>query len=107
MKASQCLLVVLFMATGCAKVDDHFWYPVSLKTAICLSFKGDVYVMTNSVGWRSWVYTLDPKENIELELPATCVFKVIRAMPEYKANRKQNIREQLNDEQRAHIVEGF
>ena len=107
MKELKILLVVCVGLFGCAKEDHHFWYPIALKSASCGTFEGDVYVMTNSVGWRSWVYTLDPTDNTEIELPSTCTFKLKRSMPTYKASREQNVRQQLNKEQRAHVVEGF
>ena len=83
--------------------DRHFWYPVELKEASCPAFKGEVYLMTNSVGWRNWPYYLDKADKAEVTLGSNCVLKTIRTLPKYEGH----IDVQLNDEQKQYLIEGF
>jgi hypothetical protein len=96
-----CTLTLLGMLAGCG--ERYFWYPVALKEVTCSSYKGELYLMKNSVGWRSWPYYLDPVDKREVELGTGCVKKTLRELPSYS----DNVEYQLNEEQRKYLVDGF
>ena len=103
MKQIIIFLFVLMVITGCGNDNKKFWYPVALKEVTCSSWKGEVYLMTNTIIWRSWPYYIDIKDNREIELGTDCVMKVIRKLPEH--NRNEIIETLLTDEQRQFIRE--
>lgn len=95
--------LVLISLYGCGPQDRHFWYPVELMNAQCGAFEGDVYRMTNSVGWRSYPYFLEVSTKREITLNQACVFRSIRKLPVFK----RDIEKSLTDEQRSHLINGF
>ncbi|MCP3703191.1 MAG: hypothetical protein GY954_09725 [Alteromonas sp.] len=102
-KTISVALMCLLALTACGKKEPHFWYPIKLKYANCTTFKGDVYLMTNSVGWRSWPYHLDLADKTEIELPADCTIKTIRELPKHK----KPVIPKLTDEQKEYRIDGF
>jgi len=97
------LVLVCLLSIGCAPADRPFWYPVKLKEASCGSYSGEVYLMTNSIGWRSWPYYIDKDSKSEIEIGSGCVLITIRDLPEHK----RNIQDHLTNEQKEYLVEGF
>ena len=102
---SKALLAVILTVglVACAPADRHFWYPVSLKYATCSTFKGEIYIMTNSRGWRSWPYILDRATKAEITLGSDCTLRSIRKLPVHK----RKIQDHLTPEQKEYLVEGF
>jgi len=93
--------LILLLALGCSE-PDRFWYPVYLKSAECSTFKGEVYIMTNSTSWRSWPYFLEKETKREIELGTDCTFRKIKDLPK----PKPEVRNLLNDEQLKYLIEG-
>lgn len=100
------LIIVSFLMIGCTPSEPNFWYPKALKVVHCAGFSGEVYLMTNNRGWRSWPYYLDPSDMKEVELGADCTMKTIKRLPTYEY-RERPIRPKLTEEQRKYIVEGM
>ena len=93
-----------WLCTSCTTADRHFWYPIKLKSVECASgFKGEVYVMTNSIGWRSWPYFLNPATMREVELGTDCTMETIRELPKHESYPQRK----LTAEQRKYVIEGF
>jgi hypothetical protein len=102
--ATALLACLAIFSSGCAPADRHFWYPVKLMHVKCTNYEGDVYLMTNSIGWRSWPYTLDKASKREINLMSDiCVYKTIRELPVHK----RRVQDMLTAEQKQYIVEGF
>lgn len=104
-KKTALLLAVVWsvLLVGCSPADRHFWYPVTLKYATCGTFKGEIYVMENSIGWRSWPYYLEKNTKKEIELGTDCIFRTIRHL--HKPGPP--IQKHLTSEQREYLIEGF
>ena len=101
------LILTVLLITACSPNEPNFWYPKSLKQVSCANgLIGEVYLMTNSRGWRSWPYYLDPSDNKEIELGTDCTMKTIKKFTTYKYSERP-IRPKLNKEQRSHIIEGM
>jgi hypothetical protein len=103
------LIFFVLLVIGCAPDNtsrvDYFWYPIELEQVTCPAYKGTVYKMMNSKGWRSWTYYLDASYMYEVDLPATCVFVTIKKYPIYECADRS--RSKLTDEQKVLIIEGF
>ena len=95
------VFLIALLCCGCSD-RDRFWYPISLKKADCSRFTGEIYVMKNSVSWRSWPYFLERSTKQEIELGTDCVFRKIKDLP----NPDRMTRVKLNAEQREYLVEG-
>jgi len=102
------LTLVLFLGFGCEREERHyFWYPVRLQQAKCGSYEGEVYLMTNSLGWRSEPYYLDKELKREIQLGSDCVLISIREFPEYEYQYNTDMENKLTAEQKEFLVEGF
>lgn len=88
---------------GCAPADRHFWYPIALFNANCLTFSGDVYLMDNSIGWRSNSYILEVSTKKEITLGDDCTIRKLRDLPKHR----RNVQGKLTDEQKEYLIEGF
>jgi len=97
-------ILIALLGIGCAPADRHFWYPIELSQATCINFTGEVYWMTNSIGWSSAPYILEKSVKKRITLGMDCVFRTIRKLPKHEWPRVQD---KLTDEQRAYLVEGF
>ncbi len=115
MKHERLVMPILFAATVVSfasfiayleiynKADRHFWYPIALHNASCSTFNGDVYLMSNSIGWRNWPYFLEVSTKRPITLGSDCTYRKIRSLPKLKGE----IQKKLNKEQRQYIIEGF
>jgi hypothetical protein len=103
------ILVLVLLCTSCLKKDDrHFWYPILLVHVDCgSSFSRDVYVMTNSVGWRSNPFVIDASDKKEISIGDNCVSKHIRNLPVHKSTKTLSIEDQLTVEQKEYMIVGF
>lgn len=99
------ILFLFLLLSGCipAPADRHFWYPVNLSHATCTNFTGEVYFMTNSIGWRSWAYIIEKDTKKEITLGSDCVFRTIRKLLVHK----MDIQDHLTSEQVEYLIEGM
>lgn len=101
---TSLLVCSVIFISGCSPADRHFWYPVKLMHVKCTNYEGEVYLMTNSIGWRSWPYHLEKSSKKEINLMSdVCVYKTIRELPVHE----MRVQDMLTAEQREYIVEGF
>lgn len=102
----KSIILLTVLLVGCVQ-DRHFWYPVKKLEANCSTYKGEVYLMINSVGWRTWPYYLHIASRTELMLGADCTFRVVANYGKHKARGNRSIESQLTDLQRNNIIGGF
>ncbi len=98
------IIFIALLVSGCSRDPDmYFWYPVKLMDATCGTFTGEIYLMENSFGWRSWPYLLEKKTKLEIQLGTDCTFRTVKLLPVHK----KVLRIYLTDEQVQYLVEGF
>jgi len=88
--------------------DARFWYPISKISADCPSMSGEFYLLTNTIGWRSWPYVLDPSDGKEIQLSQNCTTKTLTRFPELAGGQLSGYdRTRLTTEQQNFVIDGF